>query len=867
MCRMPLCAVRSKGEIMTKNSTDNMVDAVAIHQEPRVELPRTETTTFFERPRVKGKFIFLGDQKFYLRGVTYGTFTPTAEGHQFPAPDIVDKDFRLMRDNKVNCVRIYTPPPRWLLDCAQRYGLRIMVGLPWQQHVTFLDDPKEADLIVKQVITAVRDLEKHPAILMYAVGNEIPPQIVRWYGREKIEAFLKRLYLACKREDPDGLVTYVNFPTTEYLQLDFFDVNCFNVYLERRDVLEAYLARLHNLTDEKPLVMAEIGLDSMRNGQDKQAEVLDWQIKSVFAAGCAGAFIFAWTDQWYRGGAEIEDWDFGLVTREREPKKALETIRTNFAAVPFPAQIDWPRISVFVCSYNGARTIRKTLTELKKLNYPDYEVVVVDDGSTDRTPDIAREFGVRLISTKNRGLSVARNEALSIDAAEIVVYIDDDAYPDPEWLLYIAYTFLTQDVVAVGGPNLLPLESGIIENCVGNSPGGPTHVLIDDRTAEHIPGCNMAFRKEALLAVGGFDPQFRAAGDDVDLCWRIQEAGWRIGYHPSAFVWHNRRHEFRTYWSQQKGYGKAEAMLEDKWPEKYNAAGHIPWSGRIYGAGQTVPLLKGRWRIYQGLWGSAPFQSIYQPAPGVLFSFPLMPEWFLVTGFLGFLSFMGLLWYPLLIAAPLFVLTASATLIQAVMSARKAVYTIKRPTLIQKILLRGITAGMHLLQPLARLRGRISFGLTPLKCRGKVECSVPKPETVSIWQETWHAPQEILGEIVKTFKARKVPHHLGGGYDDWDLEVRGGLLGAARLLMTVEEHGQGKQMLRFRVTPNFKPHRNCVSLFLLGLAGLAAVDGAWMAAALLAGMALYLILRMLKKCSYAKAAIMEALKEVNGVRC
>jgi len=63
--------------------------------------------------------------------------------------------------------------------------------------------------------------------------------------------------------------------------------------------------------------MAEIGLDSQRHGQGRQAEVLEWQVRTIFAGGCAGAVIFSWTDEWFRGGFDIEDWDFGLVTRER----------------------------------------------------------------------------------------------------------------------------------------------------------------------------------------------------------------------------------------------------------------------------------------------------------------------------------------------------------------------------------------------------------------------------------------------------------------------------------------------------------------------------------------------------------------------
>src|SRR3970282_46355 len=98
----------------------------------------------------------------------------------------------------------------------------------------------------------------------------------------------------------------------------------------------------------------------------------------------------------------------------------------------------------------------------------------------------------------------------------------------------------------------------------------------------------MSFRKSALDAIGGFDPRYRAAGDDVDACWRILDQGWTIGFNAAAMVWHYPRNSLRMYWEQQRGYGKAEALLEEKWPEKYNALGHASWSGRIYGNGLTL---------------------------------------------------------------------------------------------------------------------------------------------------------------------------------------------------------------------------------------------------------------------------------------
>src|SRR5262249_25633870 len=145
------------------------------------------------------------------------------------------------------------------------------------------------------------------------------------------------------------------------------------------------LARLHSLIGDRPLVMSELGLDSVRNGEQRQAEVLDWQVRTAFASECAGAFIYAWTDEWYRGGEEVYDWKFGLTTRERKAKPALAAVRQAFADSPFARNRQWPRISVVVCSYNGSRTIRETLEGIARLEYPNFEVIVVDDGSTDAT--------------------------------------------------------------------------------------------------------------------------------------------------------------------------------------------------------------------------------------------------------------------------------------------------------------------------------------------------------------------------------------------------------------------------------------------------------------------------------------------------
>ncbi len=813
------------------------------------------------RPRVQGKFLYVGEDKFYICGVTYGPFRPEEDGSEYHTPEQVERDFTQMASMGLNSVRTYTVPPRWLLDAAQRHGLRVMVGLPWEEHVAFLDDKKLANDIERRVREGVRQCAGHSALLCFTVGNEIPASIVRWYGRRKIEAFLERLYRAVKEEDPGALVTYVNFPTTEYLDLPFVDFVSFNVYLETREKLEGYLARLQNLAGNRPLVMAEVGLDSIRNGEDKQGATLSWQIRSTFAAGCAGIFVFSWTDEWFRGGHEILDWGFGITDRERNPKTSLSAVRKAFSEVPFPPDLPWPGISVVVCTYNGKRTIRDTLEGLKKVEYPNFEVIVVIDGSTDGTEEVVREYGFRMIKTENRGLSSARNTGMRAAKGEIVAYIDDDARPDPHWLTYLAATFLKSDFVGVGGPNLAPPTDGPIADCVANAPGGPIHVLLTDREAEHIPGCNMSFRKWALEAIDGFDTRFRIAGDDVDVCWRLQQQGWKLGFSPAAVVWHHRRNSVKAYWKQQLNYGKAEADLEKKWPEKYNAAGHVPWAGRLYLRGVEQLLGWCRGRIYQGTWGTALFQSIYQPAPDLLWSLPMMPEWYVVVAALASLSLLGLEWAPLLAAFPVFVVAAAVPFVHACWSALRVSFPEGSRAGKSRLKLRALTAFLHMIQPLARLMGRLRAGLTPWRRCAVPGVALPLPwqRSFTVWSEQWRSPLEWLESLEGSLKKLRTVVLRGGDYDHWDLELRGGLLGRVRILMAVEEHGAGKQLIRFRAWPRCAPAGIVIAFGFALLAGTAALSGAWVACAVLNFAALSIMMLILKECSAAMASVIRIL--------
>ena len=815
-----------------------------------------------QRPRIAGKFILVNHEKFLIKGVSYGAFEPDEDKREYHDLAKIDRDFALMAANGFNTVRIpHTMPPRALLDIAARHGLKVMVGLSAEQYVGFLiDRHKKAPDIESIIREKVRTVAGHPALLCYGIGNEIAASVVRWIGRRRIEKYLHRIYKWVKDEDPHGLVTYVNYPTTEFIQLPFLDFVSFNVYLENCDDLAKYLRRLQNIAGNRPLLMSEVGLDAMRNGEEKQASVLDWQIRTCFATGCTGVVIFSWTDEWFRGGAHVDDWAFGLTDHDRNPKPALHIVRQAFRELPLPPSMEMPRFSVVVCTYNGARTLRECLEGIMRLDYPDYEVIVVNDGSTDQSAEIAGEFeNVRLISTRNNGLSHARNLGLKAATGQYVAYIDDDASPDPHWLQYLAYAFQTSTHSGIGGPNLAPPDSGFVESCVDGSPGGPLHVLLTDDTAEHIPGCNMAFRREDLLAIGGFDVTYRVAGDDVDICWRIMQRGWTLGFHAAAMVWHRRRNSICGYLRQQRGYGKAEALLEAKWPEKYNALGHVSWGGRVYGNG-VIHLLGRRYRVYHGEWGSAPFQHLHDSQPHHLFCLCATPEWWLVVGGLGVIGSLGLLWPPLLIAFGLSVAAFALLVVQATLSLRKSRIVTGPVGRIQRSVMHAVTWSMHLLQPLARLYGRFRYGLVAGRRRAPSRLAFPRARQSAFFTRCWIDPIQRLHMVQARLTAARTCFRPGGDYDAWDFEVSGGSLGGARGLMAIEDQGSGSQYVRARTWPLWNPMAHVVWLTLAAIGVIAWLHGAPIVAAVFGVLSLLVLFRSMSEAASAQVAILDALE-------
>jgi GT2 family glycosyltransferase len=552
-----------------------------------------------EQLSVDGKFFRSGGRRIDVRMVTYG---PLPGGW----PGDFSDDFDRIAAAGFNAIRLYEMPDRRLLDAALARGLWVFGGLKWPQAVDFLKDERILSSAQVSLAEHLREVEGHRALAGVFVANEVPADLVRWMGPVKVRKAIEGLIALGKEIRPDILWCYGNYPSTEYLEPENADFTAFNVYLETEAAFRKYLRRLHHIAGDRPVMISEFGLDSGRNGTARQAEVLSWAIRSAREEGAAGMTVYAWTDRWWNAGMEILDWDFGLVDREGKAKPALDAVA---AALREKGTSATEPISVIVCTRNGSSRIGACLDALQKQSLAAHEIVVVDDGSTDGTADLVeKEFpGVMLLRLEPSGLSAARNAGAEAASGSILAFTDDDCEPDEAWLEGLAYAF-AKGWQAAGGPNLPPPPRNEAEAVVAAAPGAPSHVMLDDEEAEHLPGCNIAVRRAAYFEIGGFDPRFMTAGDDVDFCWRLRDNGYRLGFAPTTFVWHHRRPSLRGYLRQQIGYGKAEALLIAKHPSRFTAQGDAKWDGFVYSGG-PVRAVEGS-VIYHGPMGQAGYQGV-----------------------------------------------------------------------------------------------------------------------------------------------------------------------------------------------------------------------------------------------------------------
>jgi DNA-binding beta-propeller fold protein YncE len=335
----------------------------------------------------------------------------------------------------------------------------------------------------------------------------------------------------------------------------------------------------------------------------------------------------------------------------------------------------------------------------------------------------------------------------------------------------------------------------------------------------------MAFRRDALLAIGGFNPIYLRAGDDVDVCWRLQARGWKIGFSAAALVWHHHRSTVKAYWRQQVGYGEGETWLMAHHPEKF-LDGRLLWRGRIY---SPLPSVRSLWgtRINAGVWGTAAFPSVYRTDVHPFAFLPHSIKWQVLSFVLAIAG--------LIVAATgshhwaSALLLGTGTIGVAVTIAKNITYALRSDVDSlpgRRIWNRAVVAYLHFIQPLARLRGRIRGMFSPpevaLPHARRQTSRGPRPSLKEAWRalllvsgsvtedrywsETWTSADRFLTKVTEWLRGSRAVQTIEideGWSDDRDVSVFVGRWAWLDIRALVEEHGSGKSLLR--VSTHLRP--------------------------------------------------------------
>lgn len=237
-----------------------------------------------------------------------------------------------------------------------------------------------------------------------------------------------------------------------------------------------------------------------------------------------------------------------------------------------------PKISILIPTRNRIDSLRETLLSLTDLDYPrnKYEVIVIDDNFSDGTKEILVNiqdilpYSIRCKRLKDkRGPSAARNLGMQMAEGKIFVFTDDDCQFENRWLKEISAPFNNKNVGAVGGPDFAPERANFFSKCIGYlftsfiGTGGLRGGSML-RVGKYYPkGCNMAVLKEAIDKVGGFDEKL-APGEEIELGYRVENAGYQIKFEQKAFVWHNRKLNLKTFLKKVFTIGFTRVLLANK---------------------------------------------------------------------------------------------------------------------------------------------------------------------------------------------------------------------------------------------------------------------------------------------------------------
>lgn len=228
------------------------------------------------------------------------------------------------------------------------------------------------------------------------------------------------------------------------------------------------------------------------------------------------------------------------------------------------------RYSVVIPAYNAGKTLPDTLIALKNqtVSSSDYEVIVVDDGSTDETASVAHSFGVNCISQPNRGPAAARNKGARAARGEIILFTDADCAPDQDWIMQMTLPFRNERTAGVKGA--YRTRQAELAARFAQAEFEDRYDLLQKVAAiDMVDTYSAAFRREIFINIGLFDESFPVANnEDTELSYRLCAAGYLLEFNPNALVYHWHQGSFAKYFRLKFKRGYWRMVVYRKFPEK-----------------------------------------------------------------------------------------------------------------------------------------------------------------------------------------------------------------------------------------------------------------------------------------------------------
>ena len=550
-----------------------------------------------------------------------------SDGALFPASQRCSGTSRRSREAGFTVVRTYTPPPDDLVELAAEHGLRILAGVFYPDWRYLLGASRR-----RAAAGAARGARARYArrrggcagdehVLALSLGNEIPADVaplVR-HRAESPRSIAEPRRRRRATRTPSMLVTYANYPTAEYLPLETLDFLTFNVFLEREADFRA-LPDPPAPPRRRPAARARRGRarrDGDAGREDRQAEALDWQLETAIERGVAGTCVFSWTDEWCgRRPARSRAGTSGSPDADRSPRPALDVAR---ALEPARRSRDLDdRVAVdqrrdLRLQRGGharrvpARTRARSTTRTSR-----------SSSSTTARPtrprrSRARHPRARLAArSRTAASSAARNEGYRAAAGDLDRLPRRRRVPD-------ARSGPTSSRSRFDGPTSAAPAGRTSRRSTTRSarsrsraaPGGPVHVLIDRRPRRARPRLQHGVLEDRPRRGRRVRPRLHArpATTSTSAGGCSTAAGTSASTRPRV-VWHHRRPGLRAYLRQQRGYGRSEALVEARHPDRFTAAGTARWRGRIYDS--LRPSVARAARLPRHRTARRAYQSVYR---------------------------------------------------------------------------------------------------------------------------------------------------------------------------------------------------------------------------------------------------------------